>query len=341
MGAMWISGAAFYGTLSDFVGTNSGLALTKRHIGEMLGRDEQFEQYYEVDDDSMLRIRSEVFEFMAEHLLFCVGRLERRDNLFPMIGVFHKHKHNKRKSSIAIEINRLWVDFMKEQLARKDLKRGDKIDPTKFMLQCLRKYGRFGLQVADEIVTGSIIRQTISAIYGNIPSMSEWDNIIELQELFDNEGLSPMYGTFFDQRYIDFLNRNFDTIDKINWRKFEGLTAEYFDRLGFGVDIGPGRNDDGVDVRVWPSAEAKDAPPAIIVQCKRQKQQISKVVVKALYADVVSMEAQSGLIVTTSKLSPGAKSVCAARKYPLHEADRTLVRAWVEEMRKPGLGVGT
>jgi restriction system protein len=105
----------------------------------------------------------------------------------------------------------------------------------------------------------------------------------------------------------------------------------------FAVDLGPGRNDDGVDVRIWPSDDVADQPPAIIVQCKRQKEKVSKVVVKALYTDVVHHG--SGLIVTTSTMSPGAKAVCEARKYPIDLADRATIRQWVSEMRKPGMGI--
>jgi restriction system protein len=55
------------------------------------------------------------------------------------------------------------------------------------------------------------------------------------------------------------------------------------------------------------------APPAILVQCKREKKKVSKVVVKALYADIINERAESGLIVTYTTLSPGAEKVCRAR----------------------------
>ena len=60
----------------------------------------------------------------------------------------------------------------------------------------------------------------------------------------------------------------------------------------------------------------KGIPPrrqAFWCQCKRQKEKVGKVVVKALWADVQHEKASPGLIVTTSRLSPGAKEVCAAR----------------------------
>jgi hypothetical protein len=53
------------------------------------------------------------------------------------------------------------------------------------------------------------------------------------------------------------------------------------------------------------------------VQCKRQKEKVGKVVVNALWADVEHEKAKSGLIVTTTAVSPGARKVPAVRAYPI------------------------
>jgi restriction system protein len=161
-----------------------------------------------------------------------------------------------------------------------------------------------------------------------------------LEDLFRSESLTTFYGTFFDQRFIDYLAREFEAIDRINWRKFEGLVGEYFHREGFVVTLGPGRGDEGVDARIWPKdADAASRPPAMLVQCKRQQENVSKVVLKALYADVLHEKAESGLIVTTSALSPGAKKVRSVRSYPIKDADRSALRTWIAQMRSPGSGV--
>ena len=101
---------------------------------------------------------------------------------------------------------------------------------------------------------------------------------------------------FFDLRFIDYLYQNFDDIDKMNWRKFEGLTAELFTREGFHVNIGVGSNDDSIDARVYPTENDTDKPPLILIQCKRQKEKVEKVIVKALWADIQAEKAQSRLI---------------------------------------------
>ena len=67
----------------------------------------------------------------------------------------------------------------------------------------------------------------------------EWKDTAELRDLFESESLAATYGSFFDQRFVDYLARQFGDIDRIHWRKFEGLTCEFFERAGFRVKIGP------------------------------------------------------------------------------------------------------
>jgi len=168
----------------------------------------------------------------------------------------------------------------------------------------------------------------------------EWHDIRELDELFASEKLESPHGEYFDQRFVNFLAENFDDIDNINWRQFEGLAPEFFGRLGFEVKIGPGRADDGVDIRLWPTeAAASNLPATVLVQCKRERRKISKTVVKALWADVDAEGADSGLVVTTSSLSPGARQMWTARGYAIEEADRETLREWLDVMRTPGTGV--
>lgn len=71
----------------------------------------------------------------------------------------------------------------------------------------------------------------------------------------------------------------------------------------------------------------------IIVQCKREKRKIGKTLLKAVYADVQWEKAQSGLIVTTTELSPGSEAMRLARAYPVEAIDRAKVRDWVLAMR--------
>jgi restriction system protein len=167
----------------------------------------------------------------------------------------------------------------------------------------------------------------------------EWRDVRDLEELFTSERLEGPHGQYFDERFANFLAVKFDEISKIHWRQFEGFAAEFFKREGYQVELGPGRNDDGVDIRLRPAETPGSLPAVILVQCKRQKDKIDKTVVKALWADVVAEGAESGMIVTTSSFSPGAATVRAARGYPIIEADRARMREFVDALKTPGTGL--
>lgn len=341
MGSISFQAATMFGSLSDGIGVESGLALNGDELRRLLARDERgrFNEYVECDPEDWLRIESVTYEDMAEFLLYSVGRLERPRNNAGIGRLYHKYKHDSATLEVFYKLSGELTDFLNAAIADPKLKPGEKLDPSPFILRASERHGALGLDIAAELIEGFAAQLAIKATV--FPNVSEWEDVAQLEDLFRTEGLETQYGRFFDQRYIDYLHRNFDDIDRINWRKFEGLTAEYFDRQGFRVELGPGRNDGGIDVRVWSAKAVPDCPPATIIQCKRQKESVSKVIVKSLYADVLDERADSGLIVTTSKLSPGARAVCVARSYPIDEAHRDTLRTWIEEMRKPGLGMVT
>src|SRR3954452_11078797 len=129
-----------------------------------------------------------------------------------------------------------------------------------------------------------------------------------------------------------------DALDRIHWRQFERLCAEYFRRQGYHVLLGPGRDDDGIDLRVWPHEDASTKPPLLVVQCKRQRQKVGKVTVKALWADVTANSSFRGLLAATSLVSPGGIQTIRSRGYGIDVADRDAVADWLSTMRTPGPG---
>jgi restriction system protein len=337
MGSIHLDSGALFGSMSDIVGIKSGLILNKNNIIEVFRKHDLFEEYWNLEDETALRLDSVTFEEMIQLLLYSVGRLERRENFLPMASLIRKYGKDSEEFLICEKIGQMFIEILDKELDYSNMAPGTKIDPTKFLTKSVDDYGKLGLDIAYEIIQ-SFNAQFVASPWGTL-NQSEWHDEIELQALFEKEELNPQYGKFFDQRYIDYLHRNFKDIDRINWRKFEGLTGEYFEQQGFFVEMGPGRNDDGVDVRVWPSQDEKQKPPTMIIQCKREKRDVSKVVVKSLYADVLHEQAKGGLIVTISRLSPGAKKVSEVRNYPVQAAERNTLRVWLEEMRKPGAGI--
>lgn len=273
---------------------------------------------------------------MTSVILYRIGNISSPSVSTPGITLYHKYKDDSQKQDLLMKIGSLFVDIIHKQIDTAK-PNNEPIDITPFITKAEELYGVDGAKMALEYSEGLTL--FMQANPWGLFRRVEWKDTKELEGLFQSEALETNHGQFFDQRFIDYLFRNFDSIDGINWRKFEALTCEYFDREGFYVEIGSGRNDGNVDARIWPKTENKHLPPTIIVQCKRQKAKVGNVVVKALWADMVAEKAQSGLVVTTSVLAPGAEKVCIARAYPIEQATKETIRTWVTAMRSPYAGV--
>lgn len=203
-------------------------------------------------------------------------------------------KNSPHDLAVYEHVMQCYINLMNDVMEDKPLP-GAALEPEPFIRASMDSCGHAGLEMAVEVME-SINHQLQISPWGKVRSV-DWTNTVDLESLFRSKNLSAQYGQFFDQRYIDYLQANFDQIGNIHWRKFEGLTGEFLDREGFKVDVGPGRNDDGIDLQVYSPDARDDAPPLMIVQCKRQKEKIGKALVKSVYADVLHEEASSGLIV--------------------------------------------
>ena len=320
-------------TLSEIVGYKAGLALTQPDIVKHLSKHKDI---ISGNNEQIIGIRSELFESLTSELLYKVGNISIPQVVFPGIRLFHKYKNDPNAYKILCSVMDIFTKKISGQL-RNRVKNNNTIHLEPFIKECAKRYGPGGGLIAIEFLEDLNLYQHASP-WTSIRRI-EWQDQKELSDLFQGESLNTFYGYFFDQRFIDYLYRNFQSIDEINWRKFEGLVCEFFKRHGLYVEIGKGRNDDNIDCRIWSDKKLKGQSPIILVQCKRQKDKIGKVVVKALYADILENKAKSGLIVTTSSLSRGAKKTCIARAYPIAEVNRQTLESWLEAMRSPYSGV--
>ncbi len=164
-----------------------------------------------------------------------------------------------------------------------------------------------------------------------MPVLEDWDGGTPLQDLFNCE-LKSKKQSFFDQQFIDYLAANPQKLEGKHWRNFERFCAEFFDRLGLELNLGPGSKDEGLDIRAF---DKKDlSKPLILIQCKRHKatESVKLETVKSLYTDVKFEGAELGLIATTSYIAPGGKKMATARKYPLSFAENEQVKKWAKTM---------
>lgn len=363
MGAIWFSRACFLGTVGELIGYKAGIALDEHQMADF--SPTEYKDHFSGDLDKALRVRSEEFEEIIASLLYAVGNIS-SPNIAPLgVGLFHQFKHDPRQLRLYTQL----VEAMSERLAalvfdnepapvpntplaestfdsflahasRLSSTLGSErvlgFNRTEFAEYAYATFGEQGLSIAHQMIADFNAEIHRSPWLGF--RQISFKDTVELSELFKSESLRTSHGTFLDQRFIDFLNAHEADVGQMNWRKFEGLVGEYFLREGYIVDLGPGRGDDGIDARIWTEKPEPGDPATIIVQCKRQKNEIAKVIVKSLWADLIAEGAKSGLIVTTSKLAPGAANTISARQYPIQVVDGNAVTRWLRSMRSPEMG---
>ena len=321
--------------LSDAAGFKAGLALSVEEMCDHLSGT-RFPDLLRASEKSIVRLRSEEYEELFYKLLHRIGyTIEEFNGDVTGAWLYHKYKDTRLSEwqGVLELFTSLWPGLIRDAVAR-----GSKsIDPRPFIQAAYDKYGRTGLDMAMERL--DVVNHALNLSPHSTLRFSEWTSELALSSLFNSGGGHPERGRFIDQRFIDYLSANQDRLGDVHWRKFEELSAEFFHREGYLVELGPGSNDDGVDVRVWRPGQSASENPHCLVQCKRQKAKVEKVVVKGLHADVGFEGADYGLVVTTSELSPGARNTISARGYPIQEINRAGLNLWLTKLRTPGTGI--
>lgn len=338
MAVLRCTAGEFASIMGEKIGYKSGLALTRAQFQEILIEKSEAVDYFAFPDDHLIRIRSEEFDEAYCIVLYSLGAAP-TPSARSYWDIASPHKYKKMPGGLEVwqGVTDLFYSIMPLEIARVAETGQKLLDPTEFMTRACDEFGRLGLDIAIDYLLG-VDNYLVFDPWSSLRRI-EWRESRDLDDLFQSEKLRAEYGKFFDQRFINYLHKNFNRIDSIHWRQFEGLTAEYFDRLGYTVELGPGRNDDGVDIRLWDKDSNTGGPPLVLVQCKRQKSKIEKVVIKALWADVLAEKAESGLIVTTSSLSPGSQDTLRARGYTIEQAQRDTLQQWLQQLRTPGAGI--
>lgn len=336
MGSIIFAQGTLADQLSELAGYKAGLALSIPELCDHLSGS-SFPDILLESENAVVRLRAEEYEEMFYKLLHRIGYTKEEFN-GDITGAYRFHKYRrsnqlKEYETVMAIYAATWPAVMDEaQRTRKKL-----LDPTPFVKACATRVGRVGADMAIEQI--EILNNALTLSPHSVTRAVEWASALALENLFKGTKEEPEHGRFIDQRFVDYLSANTDRLGDIHWRIFEQLTAEFFEREGYRVDLGPGSGDDGVDVRVWRAGSVPTDYPLCIVQCKRQKAKVEKVVVKGLFADVEFEKAEYGVLVTTSELSPGAKSTISVRGYPIQAVERSGVLAWLEKLRTPGAGI--
>jgi restriction system protein len=310
-------------TISEQLALKNGLLLTTSESHTILKRHGFSDlSFFEGSGADGMRVRPEDVEELIRHLRYFVGDLP--DPRHP----------------IAARID-LWKDMEK-----------DGVDPHPLLdaLQQVTGQGKPFIttkDLANEIAAVCTIHRQYVDRFASVISQTmdrsvQWFQVeeidtswaIPLGDLFQTESIPADPETYLDQRYLDFLAKNSEDLQRIHWRNFERLTTEFFRRKGFAVELGPGGDDGGIDVRVWKNGADLKGPPLLLIQCKRYKDtnDVEIETVKAFWTDVHYEGAHRGLIATTARIAPGGIAVSVGRRWPLGFAQHEQVNHWVQQM---------
>jgi hypothetical protein len=133
----------------------------------------------------------------------------------------------------------------------------------------------------------------------------------------------------YQELYDHFARRPGD-LNRLHWRDFEILLYRIFQNQGFEPELGPGRDDGGVDLRMWQRDPIGDI--LTLVQAKRYAagNKIDLTQVAALYGISELESADRALFVTTSSYAPVARRFAARTSGQLELAERRDIVKWCE-----------
>ena len=212
--SMWIAGH-----LGELVGYKAGLALTREELAEHFVDTPDIRDIVLEAGDRWVHVRSEEYEEAVSGLLYRVGNLPTAYPLPPVLAVYRRFAHDPIHSKVLEEVVTRCLELLNDEIG--NVPQGQSLDPLQVLETVDTEFDRPGLDIATALIDGLVLQLHTS------PWMPrrwfDWDDTVQLSELFLSESFEAQYGTFFDQRFVDYLARNFRRIDEIHWRKFEAL----------------------------------------------------------------------------------------------------------------------
>jgi restriction system protein len=312
----------FLDTIIDIVGIKSGLVLSRREVLDILKTSDADFDLADNELDGFMRICSETYEEHIRYVRVKIGNLN-AENAGPWSWV------NKLRKLDEAGVDPMSVIQALSEASRKFAHQ--RVDPEVLAKEIKKRVPSASYKLIFTVILIWAEHQFESHSIST-PEQEEWDGGTPLEQLFNCE-INSEEG-FMDQKFLDYIATNTEKIQVMHWRNFERFCAEFFERLGYQIQLGPGGNDGGIDIRAFDLQDG--TKPLIIIQCKRYKEgrQVGIETVKAFYTDVTFEQAQLGMIITTSEIAPGGKKVCEARKYPLSFAELEDVKKWAKMMSK-------
>lgn len=141
--------------------------------------------------------------------------------------------------------------------------------------------------------------------------------------------IQPEY-TSLHEELFNYFSDNPNKLYNVSPRQLEIYTGEIFRNQGYEVELGPGNNDGGIDLRLFQKNEIDQI--TTLVQIKRYKKQlpIRLDAVAALSGHIVDQNADQGLFITTSRYLPSAQAFAERQKKRITLANSDDLKKWSE-----------
>ena len=295
--------------LISLANSKGGLIITENQLFSVI-KDRNLLEKLNKNKKSFVSVNEIEFEEFPIILLSSIGTISCCDPILVFNNLYKKYNSFNQKQE---EILKRFIEFLKNELN----KNTKKICLYDFLESIIQNDELSYISFAIDVIN-CFVEHYISSPY-SLQAKYPKNNVVSLDDLFENEKSNLKTGEYFDQRYIDYLYKNFGDLSKIHWRKFEELTAQFFQNEGYIVEISRGRKDGGIDVI------AKKDENILLIQCKRWKNAVDVNTIKVLHDDVTYNDAKAGVLVSIHGVSRDAKRIIKNRNYKISIIDQNEI----------------
>ncbi|WP_425906761.1 restriction endonuclease [Nitrobacter sp. TKz-YC02] len=160
-----------------------------------------------------------------------------------------------------------------------------------------------------------------AALSSAFDSYFQWQWICKL--------IQPDCDDVYEEMYAHFARRP-DDLHRLSWREYETLLHRIFQNQGFQSELGSGRGDGGVDVRLLQRDPIGDVMTLVQAKKYAPHRKIRLEAVQALHGAATVDGAQKSIFVTTSAYEPVAKRFAARTSGSMTLATSDDVAKWCE-----------
>lgn len=132
-----------------------------------------------------------------------------------------------------------------------------------------------------------------------------------------------------ENKLIEKLKREPQSIYQLKPREFEVVLADLLDDMGYAVTLTPASGDGGKDIIAEMDTEIGKIMCLVEAKKYRADRKIGVELVRTLYGTICHHNATSGMLVTTSSFTAGAKSFQQDHQYQIALRDFTDVANWI------------